>query len=73
MATKEKGDEIFWYLFCHLKYKANLKAYSLLYDIKKHKPSLDIKEGTFYNGIPDFSIKVNKDNYSDLPEPKAGA
>ena len=44
--------------------KANLKAYSLLYDIKKHKPSLDIKEGTFYNGIPDFSIKVNK-KYSD--------
>jgi len=40
--------------------KANLKAYSLLYDIKKHKPSLDIKEGAFYNGIPDFSIKVNK-------------
>jgi len=40
--------------------KANLKAYSLLYDIKKHKPSLDIKEGTFYNGIPDISIKVNK-------------
>ena len=44
--------------------KANLKAYSLLYDIKKHKPSLDIKEGTFYNGIPDLSIKVNK-KYSD--------
>jgi lipopolysaccharide export system permease protein len=40
--------------------KANLKAYSLLYDIRKHKPSLDIKEGTFYNGIPEFSIKVNK-------------
>ena len=40
--------------------KANLKAYSLLYDIRKHKPSLDIKEGTFYKGIPDFSIKVNK-------------
>ncbi len=39
---------------------ANLKAYSLLYDIKKHKPSLDIKQGTFYNGIPDFSIKINK-------------
>ncbi len=44
--------------------KANLKAYSLLYDIKKQKPSLDIKEGAFYNGIPDFSIKVNK-KYSD--------
>ena len=40
--------------------KANLKAYSLLYDIKKQKPSLDIREGTFYNGIPEFSIKVNK-------------
>ncbi len=40
--------------------RANLKAYSLLYDIKKHKPSLDIKEGAFYNGIPDFSIKINQ-------------
>lgn len=36
----------------------NLKAYSLLYDIKHTKPALDIKAGTFYNGIPDFSIKA---------------
>ncbi len=44
---------------------ANLKAYSLLYDIKHKKPALDIKEGVFYNGIPDYSIKVQeklKDN-----------
>lgn len=40
--------------------KAALEAYSLLYDIKQKKPALDLKEGTFYNGIPDFSIKVNK-------------
>ncbi len=40
--------------------KANLFAWSLLYDIKHKKPSLDIKAGAFYNGIPDFSIKVNK-------------
>lgn len=40
--------------------KANLKAYSLLYDIKQTKPSLDLKEGAFYNGIPNYSIKVNE-------------
>ncbi len=39
---------------------ANLKAYSLLYDIKHKKPALDIKEGVFYNGIPDYSIKVQE-------------
>lgn len=40
--------------------KANLKAYSLLYDIKQTKPSLDLKEGAFYNGIPNYSIKVDE-------------
>lgn len=40
--------------------KANLKAYSLLYDIKQKKPALDIQEGVFYGGIPGFEIKVNK-------------
>jgi lipopolysaccharide export system permease protein len=40
--------------------KAALEAYSLLYDIKQKKPALDLREGTFYNGIPDISIKVNK-------------
>src|SRR5690349_8228190 len=32
--------------------KANLKAYSLLWDIRQKKPSLDIRENIFYNGIP---------------------
>src|SRR5688572_10175036 len=39
---------------------AALEAYSLLYDIKQKKPALDLSEGTFYDGIPDMSIKVNK-------------
>ncbi|WKN44029.1 LptF/LptG family permease [Tunicatimonas pelagia] len=40
--------------------KANLKAYSLLYDIKQKKPALDIREGVFYGGIPNFKIKINQ-------------
>ncbi len=44
--------------------KAALQAYSLLYDIKQKKPALDLREGSFYNGISDISIKVNK-KYED--------
>ena len=44
--------------------KAALEAYSLLYDIKQKKPALDLREGTFYNGIPDISIKVDR-KYSE--------
>ena len=40
--------------------KANLKAYSLLWDIRQKKPAMNFKEGAFYNGIPGYSIKVNK-------------
>jgi lipopolysaccharide export system permease protein len=39
---------------------ANLKAYSLLYDIKHKKPALDIKAGVFYDGIPNYSIKAGR-------------
>jgi lipopolysaccharide export system permease protein len=39
--------------------KAALEAYSLLYDIKQKKPALELREGTFYNGLPDISIKVD--------------
>ncbi len=38
--------------------KANLKAFSLLYDLRQKKPSLDLKPGVFYNGIPGYSIKI---------------
>ena len=40
--------------------KINLKTFSLLYDIRMKTPSLDIKEGVFYSGIPNYSIKVNQ-------------
>jgi lipopolysaccharide export system permease protein len=46
--------------------KAALEAYSLMYDIKQKKPGLDIKEGSFYNGIPDISIKVNRKFKDDI-------
>lgn len=39
---------------------AALEAYSLLYDIKQKKPALELREGAFYYGIPDVSIKVDK-------------
>ncbi len=47
--------------------KANLKAFSLLYDVKQMKPSMDLKEGTFYNGIEGYSIKVGE----KLPDGKS--
>lgn len=40
--------------------RAHLDAYSLLYDLVKKKPSVAIKEGIFYDGIPGYSIKVRK-------------
>ena len=39
---------------------ANLKAYSLLYDIRTAKATMKIKEGIFYNDLPGYSIKVNE-------------
>jgi lipopolysaccharide export system permease protein len=38
---------------------ANLRGYSLLYDITTKKAAFNIKEGTFYYGLPGFAIKVN--------------
>ena len=39
---------------------ANLKMGSLLYDISHQKPTLELQEGIFYNGIENFTIKINK-------------
>lgn len=38
----------------------NLKMGSLLYDVRQQKPALSIKEGVFYNGIDNYSIKIGK-------------
>jgi lipopolysaccharide export system permease protein len=34
------------------------KAKTLLYDIKRKKPDINLQAGTFYSGVPNFSIKV---------------
>ena len=49
-----------FYINNYLVPKSALEAYSLLYDIRQKKPALDLKEGAFYNGIPDISIKVDQ-------------
>ena len=38
---------------------ANLKAFSLLWDVRQQKLALDIRPGVFYSGIPGYTIKVN--------------
>jgi len=44
---------------------ANLKNGSMIYDIQKKKPALNIKEGIFYKDIEGFSMKINEKNTSD--------
>jgi lipopolysaccharide export system permease protein len=45
----------------------NLKAYSLLYDVQQKRPELQIREGVFYNGIPNISLKIGaKDEKTNL-------
>jgi len=39
---------------------ANLKFHSLLWDIRQQRPALDIREGVFYGGIKDYSIRIDK-------------
>ena len=39
---------------------ANLKMKSLLYDIRKKKLAVNIKEGIFYNDMEDYVIRVGK-------------
>ena len=39
---------------------ANLKNGSMIYDIQKKKPALNIKEGVFYKAIEGYSIKISE-------------
>lgn len=41
---------------------ANLKAGSLLYDIRRHKPEVSFKEGIFTNDLEGYSIKIDRIN-----------
>jgi len=40
--------------------KTNLEAWSLLYDMRQKKPALEFKEGMFFNGLPNYSIRIGK-------------
>jgi len=37
---------------------STMNARTLLYDIRRKKPDINIQAGTFYNGVPGFSIKI---------------
>lgn len=37
---------------------ANLKMLSLLHDVRQQQPAFNIKEGIFYQGLDDYSIRV---------------
>ena len=39
---------------------ANKKVYSILYDIRQQNQTLEFQDGLFFNGIPDMSIRVGK-------------
>ena len=41
---------------------SNLKARTLLFDIRRKKPDINLQAGTFYDGVPDFNIKVAAKN-----------
>jgi lipopolysaccharide export system permease protein len=44
---------------------ANLKSRTLLGDIVFAKPAFDLKEGVFYDKIPNYSIKIGKKEEND--------
>lgn len=50
---------MFWFTNIALPW-ANLKGWSLLYDIKTTKTTLNIKEGIFYTDLPGYTIQVSK-------------
>lgn len=39
---------------------ANLKLTTLIYDVRQTRPELDIKERIFYDGVGDFTIKIDE-------------
>ena len=43
----------------------HLKFYSLLYDIRKQKPALDIQEGVFYQGLDGYTLRISSKDDDD--------
>ncbi|MDF2385225.1 LptF/LptG family permease [Nostoc ellipsosporum NOK] len=44
---------------------ANLKSHTILSDIVRAKPAFDLREGVFYDKIPNFAIKIGKKEEND--------
>ena len=44
----------------HLVPYANKKVYSIIYDIRQQKQSLEFQDGLFFNGIDNMSIRVSR-------------
>lgn len=44
---------------------ANLKFYSLLFDVRSQRPEIIIKPGIFYNGIDDYIIRVKSKSHNN--------
>ena len=40
----------------------NLKMRALLWDVRQQRPELQIREGEFYNGVDNYSIRISKRN-----------
>ncbi|SMO53279.1 lipopolysaccharide export system permease protein [Saccharicrinis carchari] len=44
---------------------ANLKLWSLMWSVRQASPEFDIKEKVFYDGLTDFSIKIERKSKTD--------
>ncbi|HON52479.1 MAG TPA: LptF/LptG family permease [Bacteroidales bacterium] len=44
---------------------ANLRLWSLMYDIRNQRPELNIKEGVFFDGIDQVRLKINSKNHEN--------
>ena len=51
-----------FYFSNHIIPYTNLKMSSLLWDVRQMRPELNIKEGVFYNGIDNYSMKIGRKN-----------
>ena len=51
-----------FYFSNHIIPYTNLKMSSLLWDVRQLRPELNIKEGVFFNGIDNYSIKIGEKN-----------
>jgi lipopolysaccharide export system permease protein len=52
-----------FYFSNHILPYTNLKMRSLLFDVQQQRPEMQIREGIFYNGIENYSIRIADKNH----------